>query len=168
MKEGSGKKRPLETSMEDNLSEMSIDADFIPATIRKLRLEAIFHPKFENENRSDQIIRQTMIQKVQDGLGYLEVTLKHSGSLVLWSGDQRYYSKNSVDNKFTYTAEILLQQHFERSWRDIGEGRDRYKECSHYLEENRLTLSFEVVSAVLGDHGDTPVNMTKSLTGVSP
>lgn len=167
MKESLGKKRPLETSMEDNLSEMSIDADFIPAKIRKLRLEAIFHPKFENENRSDQIIRQAMIQRLQDGLGYLEVTLKHSGSLVLWSGDQRYYSKNSVDNKFTYTAEILLQQHFERSWRDVGKGRDRYKECSQYLQENRLTLSFEVVSAVLGDHGDTPVKDFVMLTAVA-
>lgn len=151
-----------------NLSELSIDVNtFLPKTIRKLRLEAIFHPKFENESRSDHMIRQTMIQKVQDGLGYLEVTLKHSGSLVLWSGGQRYYSKNSVDNKFTYTAEILLQQHFERSWRNTGEGMDRYFECSQYLEENRLTLSFEVVSAVLGDHGDTPIKDFVMLTAVA-
>ena len=44
---------------------------------------------------------------------------------------------------------------------------DRYFECSQYLEENRLTLSFEVVSAVLGDHGDTPIKDFVMLTAVA-
>lgn len=51
--------------------------------IKKLRLEAIFHPKFENES-SEKDVRKDMLTKVGNGDGYLEVTLKHSGSLLLW------------------------------------------------------------------------------------
>ena len=65
--------------------------------ITQMKLEAIFHPKFENE-KSDQQIRQSMIDKVSNGEGILEVSLKHSGSLLLWSGGKRYYSKNGMDN----------------------------------------------------------------------
>ena len=32
----------------------------------------------------------------------------------------------------------------------------KYDECSKYVQEHRLTLSFEVVTSVLGDHGDNP------------
>jgi hypothetical protein len=51
--------------------------------IKQLRLEAIFHPKFENET-SEKDVRKEMLSKVGDGEGFLEVTLKHSGSLLLW------------------------------------------------------------------------------------
>jgi hypothetical protein len=51
--------------------------------IRQIRLEAIFHPKFENES-SDKDIRKEILNRVENGEGYLEVTLKHSGSLLLW------------------------------------------------------------------------------------
>jgi hypothetical protein len=51
--------------------------------IKQLRLEAIFHPKFENES-SEKDVRKEMMEKVEKGDGYLEVTLKHSGSLLLW------------------------------------------------------------------------------------
>jgi hypothetical protein len=51
--------------------------------IKRLRLEAIFHPKFENES-SEKDVRKEMMEKVEKGDGYLEVTLKHSGSLLLW------------------------------------------------------------------------------------
>ena len=114
--------------------------------------------------------------------GYLEVTLKHSGSLILWSGGQRYYSKNATSNQFTMVAEILLRQHMERAWRrrqgtksmtndvigvggeDGGEsvvmvngGKAQYEELSQYIEDHRLTIAFEVIAAgVLGDHGDIP------------
>eukprot|EP00569_Conticribra_weissflogii_P009958 CAMPEP_0171375476 /NCGR_PEP_ID=MMETSP0879-20121228/16793_1 /TAXON_ID=67004 /ORGANISM="Thalassiosira weissflogii, Strain CCMP1336" /LENGTH=112 /DNA_ID=CAMNT_0011885059 /DNA_START=1 /DNA_END=335 /DNA_ORIENTATION=- len=62
--------------------------------LKSLRLEAIFHPKFENES-SEKDIRKEMLEKIQNGEGHLEVTLKHSGSLLLWSGGSRFYSKNS-------------------------------------------------------------------------
>lgn len=141
----------------------------LPEPIQRLRLEAIFHPKFENEDRTDQTIRNSMIERVENKLGYLEVTLKHSGSLVLWSGHQRYYSKNSMDNQYTYAAEILVRQHFERAWRNdmSGSTESRYEECSRHLQELRLTLAFEVVTAVLGDHGDRPRKDFVMLTAVA-
>jgi hypothetical protein len=51
--------------------------------LKRLKLEAIFHPKFENET-SDKDIRNEMLTRINGGEGYLEVTLKHSGSLLLW------------------------------------------------------------------------------------
>ena len=51
--------------------------------LKKLRLEGIFHPKFDNET-SDKDVRKEILSRVQGGEGYLEVTLKHSGSLLLW------------------------------------------------------------------------------------
>ena len=83
--------------------------------ITKIQLEAVFHPKFENE-KSDTQIRQQMLANVTAKQGYLEVSLKHSGSLVLWSGGQRFYSKNSTNNAFTMVVEIILMQHFARCY----------------------------------------------------
>jgi hypothetical protein len=142
------------------------------------RLEAMFHPKFENEHRSDQYIRTAMKERVKSGRGYLEVTLKHSGSLVLWSGEQRYYSKNSAANHFTDAAEILLRQHFYRAWYDeyqnnknntklLQQPEQFYQDCSDYVTAHRLTLAFEVVTAVLGDHGDIPHRDFVMLTTVA-
>jgi hypothetical protein len=125
--------------------------------IKKLKLEAIFHPKFENENQNDHQIREIMLSKVSSKKGYIEVTLKHSGSLVLWSGGQRFYSKNSTSNAFTAVGEILLRQHFAKAWNSSILGGERaYDECSRYIENNRLTVSFEVVCPALGHHGDLP------------
>lgn len=155
--------RPASATL--GLKEMSLEAPSIPNP-RKLRLEAIFHPKFENE-KSNQEIRNEMKQRVESKQGYLEVTLKHSGSLILWSGGQRYYSKNSTSNQFTMVAEILLRQHFERAWRKTGEGNSEYKKCSQFLEESRLTCAFEVVTSVLGDHGDIPHRDFLILTAVA-
>lgn len=124
--------------------------------IKKLKLEAIFHPKFDNENQNDRQIRETMISKVSSKQGYIEVTLKHSGSLVLWSGGQRFYSKNSTSNMFTAVGEILLRQHFTKAWNSSSFGGKVYEECSQYIQRHRMTLSFEVVSPSLGHHGDLP------------
>ena len=152
------------------------------STINGMKLEAIFHPKFENENRTTQKIRHHMKSKVESGDGYLEVSLKHSGSLVLWSGYDYYYSKNSTCNMFTMTGELLLRQHFYRMYtammhhgkkatdgmmmevdnehdenHDDDDDPERfYNECSDYIIKHRLTLAFEVVTSVLGDHGDIP------------
>eukprot|EP00804_Cyclotella_cryptica_P001973 CCRYP_007402-RA/>CCRYP_007402-RA protein AED:0.00 eAED:0.00 QI:1964/1/1/1/1/1/3/1185/1091 len=136
--------------------------------IKRLRLEAIFHPKFENES-SEKDVRNEMLSRVAEGGGYLEVTLKHSGSLLLWSGGSRFYSKNDANNLFTLVGEFLLRRHMALVW---GEGfhqssnenvhdssydsKSKYDECGDFLEEHRLTLAFEVVSSVLGDHGDVP------------
>lgn len=174
-----GKKRPrpddpprVSSTESLGLTGMSLEQQQQPAIpndpIQKLRLEAIFHPKFENE-KSSKDIRQEMTQLVKDQKGYLEVTLKHSGSLVLWSGGQRFYSKNSLSNQFTLVAEVLLRQHFERAWRTTSDqdGKSKYEECSRVLEESRLTCAFEVVTSVLGDHGDIPNRDFLILTAVA-
>ena len=155
------------------------DSNDEKVAVRGLRLEAIFHPKFDNErnkkgkkgNQKDDI-RSTMLQKLgigstEAGKGHLEVSLKHSGSLVLWSGSTRYYSKNSACNEFTRTAEILLRQRFETVRQAMvgltNDGNNdwhsyrSYEDCSSFVSHNRYTVAFEVVTAeMLGDHGQVP------------
>ena len=143
----------------DSSSSSSVD-------ILQLKLEAIFHPKFDNENSSDLVIRNTMLRNVASNAGYIEVSLKHSGSLLLWSGKQYYYSKNSTFNSFTKVGEILLLQHFARchshhhrsgnSSHGSSDWKMEYEKCSDYIYNNRLTCSFEVVTSILGHHGDIP------------
>ena len=127
-----------------------------PPAISRLKLEAIFHPKFENES-PDSEIRRKMLDGVSSGRGYLEASLKHSGSLLLWSGRQCYYSKNSTNNAFSKVGEIMLMRHFARCYG--GGDRDwraEYEKCSEFVFRTRLTCSFEVVTSVLGHHGAIP------------
>jgi hypothetical protein len=150
---------------------------FLP--LAKLRLEAIFYPKFENENRQvpNSVQQQMKNQCCKEQSGYLEVTLKHSGSLLLWSGGRRYYSKNSLGNKFTAVGEILLRQHFYRAFHnnqslgstdgDFATDEQMYEKCSAHVQQHRLTLSFEVVTSVLGDHGARPQRDFLILTAVA-
>ena len=99
-------------------------------SINSLQLEAIFYPKFDNEKQqkssqgtasTQQSVRATMLQALDntangvDDVVYLEASLKHSGSLLLWSGgNARFYAKNSMDNVFSLAGEMLLRQHFAR------------------------------------------------------
>jgi hypothetical protein len=90
------RKRLRQTSPDDDapsVTALSLDesAQHTMPSIHSLSLEAIFHPKFENESRNDQTIRQQMKERISAEKGFLEVSLKHSGSLLLWSGGQRYY-----------------------------------------------------------------------------
>jgi hypothetical protein len=162
-----------------SLDDASDNTREIPS-IKSLSLEAIFHPKFENESQNDQSIRRQMSARVLDGKGYVEVSLKHSGSLLLWSGGQRYYSKNSTENPFTYVGEVLLRQHFYRAFYNCNATDEQdssttatlsmeahYQQCSDYVQENRLTLAFEVVTAILGHHGDIPNRDFLILTAVA-
>jgi hypothetical protein len=138
----------------------------LPQALSKLSVEAMFHPKFDNERRTDQWIRQDIQQRIFQNQGYVEVTLKHSGSLVLWSGYDRYYSKNDTANVFTSAAEILLRQHFYRAWNQ-DRTETQYQECSQFLQDHRWTLAFEVVTSVLGDHGDIPNRDFVLLTAIA-
>jgi hypothetical protein len=135
-----------------------------------LKLEAIFYPKFENEQRNQEV-RRLMKEKVSNNKGTLEVSLKHSGSLLLWSGGQRFYSKNDADNAVTLVGEVLLRQHFVRAfWNERNEAQDlehSFSECSDFIQTHRLTLAFEVVTAVLGDHGQRPKRDFMILTAVA-
>jgi hypothetical protein len=142
----------------------------VPKNFSRMRLEAIFYPKFENEQKEEnQRIREQMKERVLNKQGYLEASIKHSGSLILWSGGERFYSKNSTNNVFTDCAEILLRQHFVRAyWNDDNSDGDRmFRECSEYVERNRYTLAFEVVTSFLGDHGDRPNQDFVILTAVA-
>ena len=124
--------------------------------IAQLKLEAIFHPKFDNESSSNNsTIRQKMLTNVATNKGYIETSLKHSGSLLLWSGKQCFYSKNSTNNIFTKVGEIVLLQHFIRCY-GTNNWKEEYKRCSEYIHNNRLTCSFEIVTSILGHHGDLP------------
>ena len=152
-------------------SEDAATANVAPpiSSITGFALEAIFHPKFENENREIKGIRNEMMSKVTEQVGYLEVSLKHSGTLLLWSGGQRYYSKNAIDNAFTVVGEVILRQHFHRSWYEESNttGQIMYQECSQYVESHNLTLAFELVTAVLGHHGEIPKKDFLILTAVA-
>jgi hypothetical protein len=148
--------------------------------LQALRLEAIFYPKFENESSNTDNAIRNVIRNIQQTKksssyptttttsGYLEVSIKHSGSLLLWSGGNRFYSKNSTENVFTMVGEILLRQHFNRvSSASSGDDDDLYEACSAYLIQHRYTLSFEVVTSVLGDHGAKPKRDYLILTAVA-
>ena len=77
-----------------------------------------------------------------------------------------YYSKNSTFNSFTKVGEILLLQHFARchshhhrsgnSSSGSSDWKMEYEKCSDYIYNNRLTCSFEIVTSILGHHGDIP------------
>ena len=166
MSETSGRKRGRDNPTDDDPQHQHEQPLNFPQALGKLSVEAMFHPKFDNERRTDQLIRQDIQQRISQNQGYVEVTLKHSGSLVLWSGYDRYYSKNDTANVFTSAAEILLRQHFYRAWEQDG-AETQYQECSQFLEDRRWTLAFEVVTAVLGDHGDTPNRDFVLLTAIA-
>jgi hypothetical protein len=166
MSETSGRKRGRDNHTDNDPQKNNQEPLNLPQALCKLSVEAMFHPKFDNERQTDQLIRQDIQKRILQNQGYVEVTLKHSGSLVLWSGYDRYYSKNDTANVFTSAAEILLRQHFYRAWeKDIAE--TRYQECSQFLQDCRWTLAFEVVTAVLGDHGDIPNRDFVLLTAIA-
>jgi hypothetical protein len=61
----------------------------------------------------------------------------------------------------TLVGEYLLRHHMDVVWKNkINDDEDdcgsKYDKCSDYLHKHRLTLAFEVVTSVLGDHGDIP------------
>jgi hypothetical protein len=153
--------------------------------VLKMELDAIFYPKFDNE-QSDQAIRSQMLarmpSKAKKDNGhnnhaensppqrdhFLELTVKHSGSLILWNGTT-FYSKNSTGNVFSLAAEVLLRQHFSRVWGEDENGPSEvmYQKCVAYLQEHRLALAFECVTSFLGHHGDLPKQDYMVLTAVA-
>ena len=84
----------------------------------------------------------------------------------------RYYSKNSTDNRFAHAGEVILRQHFARAWTTgdddtVVVAESKYRECSNVVEARRLTLSFEVVTSILGQHGDIPNRDFLILTAIA-
>ncbi|CAI9770837.1 unnamed protein product [Fraxinus pennsylvanica] len=118
------------------------------------QIRATFYPKFENE-KSDQEIRTRMIEMVSRGLATLEVSLKHSGSLFMYAGHEGgAYAKNSYGNIYTAVGVFVLGRMFREAWG--SQASKKQSEFNEFLEQNRMCISMELVTAVLGDHGQRP------------
>ncbi|CAK9174419.1 unnamed protein product [Ilex paraguariensis] len=117
-------------------------------------IRATFYPKFENE-KSDQEIRTRMIEMVSKGLATLEVSLKHSGSLFMYAGQEGgAYAKNSYGNIYTAVGVFVLGRMFHEAWGTKAS--KKQAEFNDFLERTRMCISMELVTAVLGDHGQRP------------
>ncbi|XP_010253547.1 PREDICTED: uncharacterized protein LOC104594775 [Nelumbo nucifera] len=123
-------------------------------TYTSAQIRATFYPKFENE-KSDQEVRTRMIEMVSHGLATLEVSLKHSGSLFMYAGHEGgAYAKNSYGNIYTAVGVFVLGRIFCEAWGI--EARKKQAEFNEFLERNHMCISMELVTSVLGDHGQRP------------
>ncbi|XP_031280751.1 tRNA ligase 1 isoform X4 [Pistacia vera] len=135
------------------------------STYSLAEIRATFYPKFENE-KSDQEVRARMIEVVSKGLATLEVSLKHSGSLFMYAGHKGgAYAKNSFGNIYTAVGVFVLGRMFREAWG--AEALKKQAEFNGFLEENRICISMELVTAVLGDHGQRPREDYAVVTAVS-
>ncbi|KAK7404678.1 hypothetical protein VNO78_05634 [Psophocarpus tetragonolobus] len=124
------------------------------STYSRAQVRATFYPKFENE-KSDQEVRTRMIELVAKGLATLEVSLKHSGSLFMYAGHEGgAYAKNSFGNIYTAVGVFVLGRMFCEAWGT--EASKKQAEFNNFLERNHMCISMELVTAVLGDHGQRP------------
>ncbi|KAG6543229.1 hypothetical protein Mapa_015480 [Marchantia paleacea] len=132
----------------------------------RAQVRATFYPKFENE-KSDQEVRNKMIQAVTSGKGIVEVSLKHSGSLFLYSGDDigGAFAKNSYGNLYTAVGVYVLGRTMQEAWG--AQAAEKQKEFNSYLQENHLCIAMELVTAVLGDHGQRPLQDYVVVTAVT-
>lgn len=131
------------------LENFTVDNTYSLAQIR-----ATFYPKFENE-KSDQEVRTRMIEMVSKGLATMEVSLKHSGSLFMYAGHEGgAYAKNSYGNIYTAVGVFVLGRMFREAWGT--EARKKQAQFNDFLERNHMCVSMELVTAVLGDHGQRP------------
>lgn len=135
------------------------------STYAQARIRATFYPKFENE-KSDQETRSRMIELVSKGLVTLEVSLKHSGSLFMYAGHEGgAYAKNSFGNIYTAVGVFVLGRTFREAWGT--EASKKQAEFNDFLEKNHMCISMELVTAVLGDHGQRPLEDYVVVTAVS-
>ncbi|KAL1201941.1 tRNA ligase 1 [Cardamine amara subsp. amara] len=129
------------------------------------QIRATFYPKFENE-KTDQEIRTRMIEMVSKGLATLEVSLKHSGSLFMYAGNTGgAYAKNSFGNIYTAVGVFVLSRMFKEAWGTKALKKEA--EFNDFLEKNRMCISMELVTAVLGDHGQRPLDDYVVVTAVT-
>lgn len=134
-------------------------------TFSTAKIRATFYPKFENE-KSDQEIRTRMIEMVTQGLATLEVSLKHSGSLFMYAGHLGgAYAKNSFGNIYTAVGVFVMAREFQEAWG--SEASKKQAEFNAFLEKNRMCISMELVTAVLGDHGQRPIDDYVVVTAVT-
>ncbi|KAF6134723.1 hypothetical protein GIB67_002124 [Kingdonia uniflora] len=118
------------------------------------KVRATFYPKFENE-KSDQEVRSRMIELVHKGLATVEVSLKHSGSLFMYAGHEGgAYAKNSFGNVYTAVGVFVLGKMFREAWG--SKAFQKQADFNDFLESNHMCIAMELVTAVLGDHGQRP------------
>ncbi|KAM0952110.1 putative tRNA ligase 1 [Dioscorea sansibarensis] len=142
-------------------ADFSVDGN----TFSRAQIRATFYPKFENE-KTDQEIRTRMIEMVSHGLATLEVSLKHSGSLFMYAGHEGgAYAKNSFGNVYTAVGVFVLGRMFHEAWGT--EAIRKQAEFNEFLEKNRMCISMELVTAVLGDHGQRPIDDYVVVTAVT-
>ncbi|KAH7661894.1 tRNA ligase phosphodiesterase domain-containing protein [Dioscorea alata] len=142
-------------------ADFSVDGN----TFSRAQIRATFYPKFENE-KSDQEIRARMIEMVSHGLATLEVSLKHSGSLFMYAGHEGgAYAKNSFGNVYTAVGVFVLGRMFHEAWG--AEAIRKQAEFNEFLEKNHMCISMELVTAVLGDHGQRPIDDYVVVTAVT-
>ncbi|KAM1553668.1 hypothetical protein ACFX12_006553 [Malus domestica] len=135
------------------------------STYAQVKIRATFYPKFENE-KTDGEIRTRMIEMVSNGLATLEVSLKHSGSLFMYAGNKGgAYAKNSFGNIYTAVGVFVLGRMFREAWGH--EAPKMQEEFNDFLERNRICTSMELVTAVLGDHGQRPKEDFAVVTAVT-
>ncbi|KAL2488867.1 RNA ligase [Forsythia ovata] len=135
------------------------------STYSLAQIRATFYPKFENE-KSDQEIRTRMIEMVSRGLATMEVSLKHSGSLFMYAGHEGgAYAKNSYGNIYTAVGVFVLGRMFREAWGP--QSWNKQAEFNKFLEQNRMCISMELVTAVLGDHGQRPQDDYVVVTAVT-
>ncbi|XP_057774662.1 tRNA ligase 1-like isoform X2 [Salvia miltiorrhiza] len=137
------------------LSDESLESFTTDSSTSSLaQVRAAFYPKFENE-KSDQEVRKRMIEMVSKGLATVEVSLKHSGSLFMYAGHEGgAYAKNSYGNIYTAVGVFVLGRMFCEAWG--SQASEKQSEFNQFLERNRMCVSMELVTAVLGDHGQRP------------
>lgn len=134
-------------------------------TFTQAQIRATFYPKFENE-KSHHEVRTRMIEMVSHGQATLEVSLKHSGSLFMYAGHKGgAYAKNSFGNIYTAVGVFVLGRMFNEAWGT--QARRKQSEFNDFLEENRICISMELVTAVLGDHGQRPIDDYVVVTAVT-
>ncbi|GJN24797.1 hypothetical protein PR202_gb12562 [Eleusine coracana subsp. coracana] len=137
-------------------------------TFIEAKIRATFYPKFENE-KSDQETNKVFNDVAPPNIAIIfmcQVTLKHSGSLFMYAGHLGgAYAKNSFGNVYTAVGVFVLGRLFREAW-----GKDAAKmqaEFNDFLEKNRICISMELVTAVLGDHGQRPKDDYAVITAVT-
>ncbi|XP_047337550.1 tRNA ligase 1 [Impatiens glandulifera] len=148
-----------------NLSKLFDNFSVDNSTYSLAQIRATFYPKFENE-KSDQEIRTRMIEMVSKGIATVEVSLKHSGSLFMYAGHEGgAYAKNSYGNIYTAVGVFVLGRMFREAWGTRAS--KKQAEFNEFLERNHMCISMELVTAVLGDHGQRPLDDYVVVTAVT-
>lgn len=120
--------------------------------------QTVFLPKFGNADKRT----TTLYEQLGASGAVLVATIKSSGSLWICSAARTptgprlvCASKNGAGNKFSLAGQFLfirqLQLTHGPAWRKV------YNALVEYLVQKNISLGCEIVSANLGDHGESPL-----------